>query len=176
MNDINNTILLVCGVALFLFSLGLIIHLVRKGKSFLGASALIPFALLMIAFPHFKSAKIGEFEFIAQDFTQNPKDPSKKAAFDRQLSSVEQAQLANPTKTLAPETRAVLQSVEKSLAGDKNLSVESRATLARTQLLLGQTKDATTNARTVMTTHPQLVTANPNLRMLVRVTPIPANP
>ena len=174
MNDINDTTLLVCGIALFLFAVGLIAHLVRKGKSFIGATALIPFAVVMIAFSHVKSGKIGGFEFNTQsaaDFAKNPLDPSRRAAFDQQLSSVEKSQQANPTEKLTPEINEALQKVALQLASESTLSPEARVTLARTQLLLGQTTKAAANVHTVMATHPQLITADPNLSKLARITP-----
>ena len=175
------TAMLICGIALFIFSLGLIVALARKGKSYGAAISLIPIAVIMIGFPAIKSATIGKDgiqfdEKIADDFAKNPGKAEAKVNFDRELAAVENSHKTNPTKELTPETRVALQTVAQSLAGEKNLSAESRVTLARTQLLLGQAKDATANVRTIMTTHPQLITANPSLHMLVRATPISPNP
>lgn len=178
MHSTYETTMLICGIVLFLFGLGLIAFLVRAGKSFVGVTALIAIAIVMIGFPLIKSAKIGpggiEFDAkAANDFAKNPGEPAAKAAYEHELAVLEKSHVTDPAQELTPQTRTSLQAVAQRLSVDHDLSPESRVTLARTQLLLGQTEDATTNVRTVMTTHPQLITANSNLPKLVRLAPVP---
>ncbi|HUI06062.1 MAG TPA: hypothetical protein VL486_03550 [Verrucomicrobiae bacterium] len=162
--------MLVGGTVLFVVALGLLVFCVVKRRSFKLVLALFPLAIIMIGFPNIKSAKVAGFEFdakTADDFGNDPNSASTRKKFVAELNKLDAAHAATPARPLSPQVHSTLAAMVTKLDRQPNLSPESRATLARTELLLGQTNQAVASLHSALKVDTNLV-VDPKLRILMR--------
>jgi len=173
MTDIVDLALMICGIALFLFALGLITFLVRKGRSFVGAAALLPVAIVMIGFSHLRDVTIGKegIHFDEQSTTalmQDPRDPVRIANYRASLTTLEKARASNPDAPLPAAVKASLANTVSTLRSHSDLPPEARVAQAHAELLLGQRTEAVATLRAALKAKPSLnQSIHPTLRALL---------
>jgi hypothetical protein len=164
------TAMLVCGIVLFVFALGMIVYLVRQKQSFASANVLLAIAIVMIGFP-----VLSEVSFLgvdikksAEEVQKNPFDVTAANAFREKLRALDQGGKARP---LSPDEVAALQSTVRSLQQRANLPAETRVAQAHAELLLGETKAAAATLDAALKAKPSLrSTLDPRLTAIARTT------
>jgi hypothetical protein len=161
MKMLPNQIAMLCaGVVLFAVAVALLVYATMKNRPVKPALVLLPLAIIMIGFPSFQSVKVPGFEFdekTAADFASDPNNADARVNFAAELNKLEAARAAVPAQPLSPQVRSNLVAVAGRLERLPNLSSEARATLARTQLLLGQTNQAVASLRSALKINTNLV-------------------
>jgi hypothetical protein len=155
------TTMLVCGVVLFLFALGLVAYLVRKDRSFTGAITLLVVALVMIGFPAIQHFQISaeEISFDKETSTalrENPTDVAAANTLRGSLRKLDADVAKSKNQTLPANVVSELKSTVQTLAQHPNLPPETRIAQAHAQLLLGDAKDAATTLGAALRAKPSL--------------------
>jgi hypothetical protein len=164
--------MLISGIVLFVFAVGLVAYLAKHKRSFTSTFVLFPVAIIMIGFSSIKSAEVLGIKFdekTAADYVNNPTNAEAIASYNQKLNELENAITANPGKSLPPEVHSNLMYAADALSRRANLTPASRLALSRTQLILGQTNAAAINASSAVAANTNLLhTIDPHLKMLIR--------
>lgn len=134
--------MLICGIVLFLAALAVLIVQFIKSKPLKPAYALFAIAVVMIGFPSIKAITLpggGGIEKNAVSFQNDPESAKARTSFD---NSLDQELAETGTNHLSPQAVSNLKAVVATLGPKTNLSAESRMTLSKAQLVLGQTNEA----------------------------------
>jgi hypothetical protein len=176
----DQIIMLSAGAVLFALAVALLIFATLKKRSVKPALVLLPLAIIMIGFPSFQSVKVPGFEFnekTAADFASDPNNADARVNFAAELNKLDAARAGTPAQPLSLQVRTNLVAVASRLERQPNLSPDARATLARTQLLLGQTNQAVASLRSALKINTNLV-LDSQMKLFLKsaVTPNHLNP
>jgi len=166
-------VMLLCGVALFLFALGLITVLVRKGKGFGAATMLLAVAMAMIGFPAIKNLEIDssgiKIDKVASDaFLKNPTDVTAANNYRKSLRELDDAVAKNKGQPLPTDVVSELKTTVKALSQRPNLPPEARIAQAHAELLLGNEVQAAAIVNAAVKAKPSLVPSiHANLQTLL---------
>jgi len=139
--------MLIGGSLVFVVALGLLIYCVVTRRPFKAVLFLFLVAIIMIGFP-----SITHFKILGAEVELN-----------RSLAAVEK----NPND---PAATARLASAVAQVSQQPALTPQSRVTLAKAQLVLGQRDEAAANLQSALKIKPNLK-VDPNLRALVKPGP-----
>lgn len=114
-------VLLVCGIALFVVSLGSLIFFVAKQRGIASLGVFFIISIAMIAYPSIKKIQVGEntIETInekTKELTENPHDDSARKVLQENLAHLEGRRITNPrTLTIVAKGHAALGDTTKAL-------------------------------------------------------------
>jgi len=156
------------GILLLVITLGLLVYCVMKRRSYKGLLVIFPLAIIMIGYPSIKSFKIPGAEVEMQDSINNyaahPNDPG---AINGLSAALDETLPPGQSNRLTAAIRSSLSSTVAELNQRTNLTAESRMTLSKAQLALGQTNEAAATLHSVVRGQTNLV-VDPRLRILLR--------
>ena len=169
--------MLIAGVVLFVFALCVLAYCVKSNRSITPIIVLLPISIVMIGFPSIKSFNLTDGGLSvetksASDFARDPNNPDARQNFNVAIDKLYQHQQANRTNQISPAVRSQLTATATELEMRHDLSAQSQQTLARLQLLLGQTNRATTSLHSALRTDTNLV-VDSTLRPLILARPAP---
>ena len=166
-------VMLLCGVALFLFALSLITYFVRKGKPFTGATMLLAVAMVMIGFPAIKNLEIDssgiKIDKVTSDaFLKNPSDVTAANNYRKSLRDLDDAVAKNQGRPLPTDVASELRATVQTLREHPNLPPEARIAQAHAELLLGNQAQAAATVNAAVRAKPSLAPSiHPNLQTLL---------
>jgi hypothetical protein len=140
--------MLVGGILLFVVALGLLIYFVVTQRPYKPVFFLFVVAIIMIGFSKISSFKLPggvdvELNQSIRAVEENPNDPAAKTRLAAAVAEVSQ---------------------------QPNITPQTRATLAKAQLVLGRRDEAAANVKAALEVKPNLK-VDPKLRALVRPSP-----
>lgn len=166
--------LLVCGIVLFVFALGLIVYLARKERPFGAANVLLAIAIVMIGFPLITTVRLPgvDIETIQQastDLRNHPDDATVANKYRQQLRDLDASLAGNKNQALPADVAKELKSTVQDLKSRPKISPEARIAEAHAELLLGNTKDAATSLDAALKAKPALqASIDPKLMALAQ--------
>lgn len=163
--------MLVGGILLLVIGIALLVYCVIKRRSYKGLLVIFPLAIIMIGFPSIKSFKVAGAEVDIKDsingYLAHPNDPN---AINGLGETLDKSLSPNAPTRLTAANRSNLSAAVAQLSRRTNLSAESRITLSKAQLVLGQTNVAAATLHSAIRVQTNLV-ADPKVRVLLKTLP-----
>jgi hypothetical protein len=155
--DPSQVAMLLCGLTLFLLTVGLLIHASKNAKPIKGIIALLPIAIVMIGFSSISKVVMYGVEIDekpSQEFNASPNQ--NVSPYNASLTKLELAKEQNPVFQLSSAERSGLEKTLSVLNEHKDLTPQVQVTKARVELLLGQRTQATATLAGAVKAQPAL--------------------